>query len=54
MEELVYFGEERPRSAPYTVKQLIAREIELEKMRRAEVTSARATDRVSSAVSTGY
>ena len=39
MEELVYFGDSRPqRSAPYTVKQLIAREIELEKMRRAEVS----------------
>ncbi|XP_037087767.1 chromosome transmission fidelity protein 18 homolog [Pollicipes pollicipes] len=37
MEELVYFGEQRPhRPVPYTVKQLVAREIELEKMRRAE------------------
>ncbi|KAF0310420.1 Chromosome transmission fidelity protein 18 [Amphibalanus amphitrite] len=46
MEELVYFGEERPqRSAPYTVKQLIAREIELEKMRRAEAALVGTDDR---------
>ncbi|XP_043245591.1 chromosome transmission fidelity protein 18 homolog [Amphibalanus amphitrite] len=46
MEELVYFGDERPqRSAPYTVKQLIAREIELEKMRRAEAALVGTDDR---------